>query len=112
MAKVPTVNLEDVYRGDSYSKTLTFLDGENARNLSGRTWLSQVRPSVDSDVVCCEFLVDTTEASRGIITISLSSTSTALLSPLCVWDLQSTTSGNDVETLCGGYAYVVSDVTR
>lgn len=111
MAAPGALNL-DLYRGDSYAHTLTFLDGdEDPIDLSGRDYLAQIRPHATSTEILATFTIDDANADTGVLVLHLDADETAALSRSGVWDLQETI-GEVVTTILAGTATVTLDVTR
>lgn len=98
-------------------------------DLSGRTWLAQVRVSRDHPSVICDMVVDSTDAASGVIRVSILPAESADLvtgpsatdaegNPFAVgkavyyWDLQATlvSDATDVKTWFSGKVNVIGDV--
>lgn len=107
MAVVPLV----IRTGDTRSITLTILDGDEPVDLTGRTFLAQLRVAAGDAAVLDSFAVEV-DALEGVVLLTLTATQTAALTPgTVVWDVQET-NGAVVTTLAGGTASIVRDVSR
>lgn len=97
---------------EQISLTLQNQDG-SAVNIAGRTYSSQVRSRPDSSSAIATFACEVVgDGSTGQIICTLSSATTAALSPgYGVFDLQESASGV-VTTLLAGNVTIVQDVTR
>jgi hypothetical protein len=105
----------NLYSADTVTIQFKFVDGNGAAVDMSGTWLAQIRATaLDPDPPVAAFTVDATNAATGIIVATLSSTSSATLSPglSYVWDLEQTTAGGAVRTTHAGKITVVEDVTR
>jgi len=102
-----------ITRGDTETLVVTITtDGSTAVNITGRTYLSQIRTQQDSTTIKASFTCTVTNGAAGEVTCVLSSTSSAALSAgLYFWDLQETASGT-VSTILAGNITVLADVTR
>ena len=102
-----------ITRGDTETLIVTITtDGSTAVNITGRTYLSQIRTQQDSTTIKASFTCTVTNGAAGEVTCVLSSTSSAALSAgLYFWDLQETASGT-VSTILAGNITVLADVTR
>lgn len=99
-------------------------EAQTALDLSGRTWLAQVRATKDRPAeVLCEMVVDDADAADGILRVSiLPDESTNLVTGEAAgfepgkatyyWDIQGTLDSDvtDVKTWFGGKVKVVGDV--
>jgi hypothetical protein len=111
-------DLSGVRRGDtvSFRVTVTEDDGTTAKDVSGYTWLAQLRETADSATALAEFTVDDTDAATGILVLTLPAADwPAEASPepaeKWAWDLQGT-SGTTVRTYLAGKFQVKGDVSR
>jgi hypothetical protein len=102
-----------ITRGDTETLVVTITtDGSTAVDITGRTYLSQIRSQQDSTTIKASFTCTVTSGAAGQVTCVLSSTSSAALSAgLYFWDLQETASGV-VSTILAGTVTVLADVTR
>ncbi len=103
----------EIYRGDTWAHSIDFEDANSAPvNMSGKTWLCQVRASTESSTVLATVTVDTTNAATGTLVLRLTAMQTAdLPTQVLRWDLQETTGGT-VTTWLAGRLTVTGDVSR
>lgn len=107
-----------VYRGDTKDYTLEFTEttGGAAVNLSGWTWLAEVRSTRDEpDPVTATFTVDSSDAATGVLVVTLPAVESAKLvtdagRATYYWDLQGT-DGGVVKTWLTGKVKVTGDVS-
>lgn len=99
--------------GDTETFTFSLVNENGAPiSLATKTFQAQIRSSAAATSTVATFSTAITSAGGGQFYISLSSSSTAALSPQnAVWDLQQTESGS-VTTLVAGDVRIVQDVTR
>jgi hypothetical protein len=108
-----------LYRGDTRVWTTTFTDGEEPVDLSGHTWLCEIRPDRNRGTVVATIDVDTTEAATGVIRRTLTASEAEKLPgqaegeevPVLFWDLQSTSAEGSVQTWLYGTVKVEGDVS-
>ena len=100
----------DVYRGDTFALGLEFRDDDAPIDLSGRTYLAQVRVSPDSDEKW-SMTVDMSQAAIGVLTLHMAPAVTAVIATSGVWDLQET-NGAVVITHVAGEVNFIKDVSR
>jgi hypothetical protein len=102
-----------ITRGDTETLVVTITtDGSTAVDITGRTYLSQIRSQQDSTTIKASFTCTVTNAAAGQVTCVLSATSSAALSAgLYFWDLQENASGT-ISTILSGNVTVLADVTR
>lgn len=87
-------------------------DAAAAVNITGRTYAAQIRATPDSATILATFTCAITDAPNGVVTCTLSATTTAALTPTsAVWDMQET-NGSVVTTLLAGRVTIARDVTR
>lgn len=105
-----------IRRGDTFRLRFKAKAGGVPINLTGYTFLAQIRTSEDATTALASFSASIIDATAGIFEIVLSAATTAALptdtTRLGVWDLQWTTAGGDVNTLVTGVAHLKSDVAR
>lgn len=103
MAKRASRNLECV-AGDDYDHQITFVDtdGVTPLDVSSWTFAAKVRRSAGDSAVTA-FTIDTTDASSGVIVLSLSGTQTGALAPGSVWDAERTVGGKTLTFLGGSF---------
>jgi hypothetical protein len=102
-----------ITRGDTETLVVTITtDGSTAVDITGRTYLSQIRSQQDSTTIKASFTCTVTDGPNGKVTCTLSATSSAALSAgLYFWDLQENASGV-ISTILAGNVTVLADVTR
>lgn len=102
-----------IYKGDTYTHSLTIKNSSNvAIDLTGRTYIAQIRESSAASSSEAVFDVDTSNSSNGVVVLSLTSIQTSLLkSGTYFYDVQES-YGNVVTTLMYGNAVVTGDITR
>lgn len=106
-----TANYNDVVRrGDTYKLQITIKDAAGvAIDLTGRTYAGSLVP--DGSSTRTNFSVDSTELASGIVTISLSTSTTAGLTVgTYYYDFQETV-GSETVTLMAGRLEVVEGIT-
>ena len=110
---VPAKQNITIMRGDTEVFNITLTDSAGAAiNLTGSTFLSQIRYERDSSTVAASFSCSITNAAAGQVALTLSSASSAgLTAGTAFWDLQRTLSGV-VTTLVAGKCTILADVTR
>jgi len=100
--------------GDSETFNFTLVSGDNQTpiNLGSSTFQAQIRSSAAATSTLASFSTAITSGGAGTFYISLSSATTAALTPTNgVWDLQQNSSGV-ITTLIAGNVRIVHDVTR
>ena len=102
-----------ITRGDTETIVVTITsDGSTPINITGRTYLAQIRTSPDNTTVKASFTCTVTSAANGQVTCTLSATDSATLPVgIAYWDLQETASGV-VSTILSGNVTVLADVSR
>lgn len=103
----------DIYVGDDYAHTVTLTsDGTTPINITGRTYIAQVRASAADTTATLSFTCTVPTGTDGVVNITASDTLTAALTDgAYVWDLQESASGV-VTTILRGSCRVTKDVTR
>jgi len=100
-------------RGDDWSIAGTISADGTPVNLTGATITSQLRRTADSTVVAEAWTVTVNSAAAGTVTLSLTDTETALITPgTYVYDLQVVISGVTTTYGEGSTLVVKADVTR
>lgn len=102
-----------IYQGDTYAHELRIKDSANANvNITSRTYTGQIRKKRNSDTINATFTSSITNASNGIVILSLSAASTAnIAAGTYVYDFQET-NGATITTLITGSCTVVGEVSR
>jgi len=102
-----------IYQGDTYAHELRIKDSANANvNITSRTYTGQIRKKRNSDTINATFTSSITNASNGIVILSLSAASTAnIAAGTYVYDFQET-NGATITTLITGSCIVVGEVSR
>lgn len=103
----------DIYKGDTYVHELRLKNSSNvAINITDRAYTGQVRKKRNSDIVLAEFSTEITDASNGVVVLSLTPEQTAnLAAGIYVYDFQEINTAV-VTTLVTGNVTVTGDVTR
>ena len=107
-------------RGDSrewqHTFTVTDSDPVQAYDLSGRTWLAQIRATLDPDSpLMATLTVDSSDAANGVITVTLpASEARNLTGSSAYWDLEATLIADpeDVRTWVEGEVEILGDASR
>ena len=103
-----------VKRGDTHTLTFRVKDDVTGQpvNLSGRTYLAQVRQYPDTAIVAATYSVDTSSAASGQIVFTLAATTTAAMTagPFR-FDIQET-NGTVIHTPVEGVWTLTADVSR
>ena len=104
-----------IYQGDTYGHILTVTDDATppvATDVSARTFAAQLRRYPQDSTVAAQFAVDMSNASTGVVGLSLTAVQTAALTGgVYSWDVHMIT-GSSVLTLFAGEAVVTAEVTR
>jgi hypothetical protein len=110
---VPAKQDIKIMRGDTEVINVTVKNPDGTPvNLTGDTFASQIRYTRDSATIAASFSCVVSNAAGGVVTLTLSSASSATLTAgLAYWDLQRT-SGGIVSTIVAGKCTVLADVTR
>ena len=103
-----------IRRGDTYTHQVTETqDDGSPANLTGATYLVQMRSDPDDAAYVAQFATTILNAATGEWKFSLTSTQTAGLEPgLYFYDVQKTHSDGFVQTLFEGEVIVDWDVSR
>lgn len=107
------VPAEDVYAGDTWSRSFTITQSGTAVNLPavGWTgWAAQWRPSAGSAAVQT-IAVDDSNAASGVLALSLTGAQTEQMAGDGVWDLQGQLDTATITILAGSMSWT-QDVTR
>lgn len=101
-----------IYAGDTYTHELRLKDSSNtAINISNRTYTGGLKISKSSSDIVASFVSTITNASNGVVVFSLSSATTANITPgTYLYDFQEENVGV-VTTLLTGKAIVTGQVS-
>lgn len=100
-------------QGATFTRQLTVKENGSAMNLTGYSVASKMRSTHDTSTVAGTFTCTISNASGGIITISMTSSTTAAIEEgMYVYDLEITSSGGTVTRLMEGNITVNPEVTR
>ena len=117
---LPATHNITVYRGDTYTETLTYQEGtegaEVGRSLTGATIIAQIRTetgaaSATASFTCTPDADQVTNPGKFVLTLPPEQ-STLLTSTSYVYDVQVTWSDGKVQTLKAGTVTVTQDVSR
>lgn len=97
-------------RGDTVALPIVINEAGSAADLSGRTYLAQIRRTKPGAVIV-DIDVDDTDAATGELVLRIDSADTEPLSGLYVWDLEQTIGDNPRTILAGTWMFE-PDVTR
>lgn len=105
-----------LYAGDGFSMRISFVNkATGAPWPVDGTWLAQIRQTAAAaDPPLATFVIDTTDAVNGNLTVSLTGDDTraCLATPVSFWDLQQTPPGGEPRTWYSGKVKASQDVTR
>jgi len=106
-----TYNIK-IDQGSDFSLQLTVQEDGSAKNLTGFSARAQLRPTIDSSTLTATFTCTITNASNGILTMSLANTVTDDIDVgQYFYDLELFT-GTTSQRLIQGTATVAGEVTR
>ena len=113
MARVPKRKIR-IRRGDTYTHAVTEYDDDGTlSNLTGSTFLVQMRSDSESDTVVAQFTTALVDAANGEWQFSLTASQTADLDlGIYFYDVQRTYADGAVHTRFEGEAVVEADVSR
>ncbi len=113
-APLPAKQDLTLYRGDTRVWTDTFTVDGDPMDLTGHTFLAQIRANPDDDEPMAVMDVDVLDADAGVIQRTLTAEEAAKLVPgRAHWDLQvRRTSDGHVRTYIGGAVKITADVSR
>ncbi len=113
MARVPKRKIR-IRRGDTYTHLVTEYDVDgNPDNLTGSSFLVQMRPDPDSTTVTAQFTTTIVDAAAGEWEFGLTSTqTTALTAGQYFYDVQRTYADATVHTRFQGDAVVENDISH
>ena len=102
-----------VEQGATFTRQLTVKENSSAMDLTGYSVASKMRSTHDSSTVVGTFTCTVSNASGGIITISMTSSTTAAIEEgIYVYDLEITSGSSIVTRLLQGNITVNPEVTR
>jgi len=100
-------------QGATFTRTLTVKENGSAMNLTGYSVASLMRSTHDSSTVVGTFACTISNASGGIITMSMTSSATgAIEEAIYVYDLEIASGSGTVTRLLEGEVTVNPEVTR
>ena len=100
-------------QGATFTRQLTVKENNSVMNLTGYSVASKMRSTHDSSTVSGTFTCTISNASGGIITMSMSSSTTAAIEEaIYVYDLEITSGAGIVTRLLEGKVTVNPEVTR
>ena len=113
MARIPKRKIR-IRRGDTYTHLVTEYDVDgNPDNLTGSSFLVQMRPSPESTTVTAQFTTTIVNAATGEWDFSLTSTQTnALVAGQYYYDVQRTYANATVHTRFQGDIVVENDISH
>ena len=113
MARVPKRKIR-IRRGDTYTHVVTEYDDDGTlSNLTGNTFLIQIREDSESTSVVATFTTTIINAALGTWQFSLTATQTAALAVgVYFYDVQRTYADSSVHTRFEGEAEVEADISR
>lgn len=100
-------------QGATFTRQLTVKDNDSAMDLTGYSVASKMRSTHDSSTVVGTFTCTISNASGGIITMSMpASTTAAIEEAIYVYDIEITSPSSVVTRLMQGTVTVNPEVTR
>jgi len=100
-------------QGATFTRTLTVKENGSAMNLTGYSVASLMRSTHDSSTVVGTFTCTISNASGGIITMSMTASATgAIEEAIYVYDLEIASSSGTITRLLEGEVTVNPEVTR
>lgn len=101
----------NVYRGDTWTHEVRFVDGAGAPiDVSAWTFASQVRRKWDGEIIV-PFAVNVVNAATGVVVFSVAAPDTDIDPGQYRYDAERTQSGV-VQTLVAGRLVVTGDITQ
>lgn len=102
----------EITQGDDYSHVVTMTNSSGAINITGRTYMAQLRKVKTQVLPDASLVVVVTNGVAGELTMTLGHVATAALPTGCYkWSLQEDIGGT-LTTILKGEATVVADPTR
>ena len=100
-------------QGATFNRILTLKENNAVMNLTGYSVASKMRSTHDSSSVVGTFTCTVSNATGGVITMSMTSTTTGGIEEgIYVYDLEMTSGGGTVTRLMEGTVTVNPEVTR
>ena len=100
-------------QGATFTRTLTVKENGSAMNLTGYSVASLMRSTHDSSTVVGTFTCTISNASGGIITMSMTASATgAIEEAIYVYDLEIASGSGTITRLLEGEVTVNTEVTR
>ena len=100
-------------QGATFTRTLTVQENASAMNLTGYSVASKMRSTHDSSTVVGTFTCTISNASGGVITMTMTNSTTAAIEEgIYVYDLEITSGAGTVTRLMQGQVTVNPEVTR
>ena len=101
-----------IEQGSDFSLQLTVQDGGVAKNLTGYSVRGQMRTTVDASTIAASFTGTISNATGGVIIVSLPYTTTDDISPgMYLYDIELYTASS-VQKLIKGSATVLGELTK
>lgn len=100
-------------QGATFTRTLTVQENGSAMNLTGYSVASKMRSTHDSGTVVGTFSCTISNASGGVIVMTMTSSTTGNIEEgMYVYDIEITSSAGTVTRLMEGNVTVTPEVTR
>ena len=100
-------------QGATFTRTLTVQENSSAMNLTGYSVASKMRSTHDSGTVVGTFTCTISNATGGVITMNMtSSTTSGIEEGMYVYDIEITSTAGTVTRLMEGTVTVNPEVTR
>ena len=100
-------------QGATFTRTLTVQENSSAMNLTGYSVASKMRSTHDSGTMVGTFTCTISNATGGVITMNMtSSTTSGIEEGMYVYDIEITSSAGTVTRLMEGTVTVNPEVTR
>lgn len=102
-----------IEQGATWTRTLELKDSnEDPINITGKTFRGQIRKKAQDPDILAAFTFNITNGSGGIVTATLSATTTAAIpGQNCVYDMEMV-DGSTVTRILEGVAFISPNVTR
>lgn len=113
MARIPKRKIR-IRRGDTYTHLVTEYDVDgNPDDITGSSFLVQMRPDPDSTTVTAQFTIQIVDAAAGEWQFGLTATQTnALVAGQYYYDVQRTYADGTVHTRFQGDVVVENDISH